>query len=89
MRFDHLNHKMIAYNNQLPALTVYVETQMEDKGWRNPPRCIPDKYKRKYEGKTKPTNHVLSYRDFYRTLPNLQWTQRARPSWLHEEQANV
>ena len=92
MRFENMpyaNEKMIAYNNQLPALTVYVETQMEDKGWRNPPRCIPKKYKRKYEGKTEPSNHVLSYRDFYRTLPNLQWTKRVRPSWLHEEQANV
>ncbi|MAS48169.1 MAG: hypothetical protein CL557_12280 [Alphaproteobacteria bacterium] len=77
------NEKMIELNNQLPALTVYVETQMEDKGWRNPPRCIPKKYKRKYEGKTEPSNHVLSYRDFYKNLPNLQWTKRGVPSWLH------
>ena len=82
------DHRFGTYHksmNMLPAASVAVWETMPDRGWKNPPRCIPDEFKLdydEYEGTV--SCHVASYRDFYRVgKAHLhQWTKRDVPEWL-------
>lgn len=61
-RYGHA-HKT---SSMLPALSVAVHVHMPDKGWRNPPRCMPDEYKVEFDTWDGPHScHVESYRRYY------------------------
>ena len=73
-----------ASQNLLPTLSVAMHTVMPDKGWRNPPRCMPDEYKIPYdtcEGIT--SCHVQSYRDYYaKAKAHLHGWRNGVPTWV-------
>ena len=80
-RYGHA-HKT---TQRLPTLSLAVHNYMPDNGWRNPPRCIPNEYKRDYATHVGPEScHVASYRDYYahdkRHLHT--YTRRHAPDWL-------
>lgn len=70
----------------LPTLSVAMHKVMPDLEWRNPPRCIPDKYKIEYDTWDDPAVpcHVQSYRDYYQhDKAHLhKWTNREAPIWI-------
>ena len=72
----------------LPTLSVAMHTVMPDRGWRNPPRCMPDEHKIDYldwlRGGYDQSCHTLSYRDYYATAKQHlhKWTNVEAPEWL-------
>lgn len=61
-RYGH-GHKT---SQMLPALSLAVHTFMPKRGWRNPPRCMPNEYKVDFgawDGEH--SCHVESYRRYY------------------------
>lgn len=75
----------------LPNLAVGLTAMPKGKGWRNPPRCIPDVYKLDYDKfvldpRHDTSCHVASYRWYYAADKTLmhKWTRRDKPEWLVE-----
>jgi hypothetical protein len=69
----------------LPTLSVAMHTVMPDRGWRNPPRCMPDEYKVDFDAWDGSVPcHVQSYRDYYADAKRHlhKWTNVETPEWL-------
>jgi hypothetical protein len=69
----------------LPTLSVAMHTVMPDRGWRNPPRCMPDDYKVDFDAWDGSVPcHVQSYRDYYADAKRHlhKWTNVEAPEWL-------
>lgn len=80
-RFGH-GHKSAEL---LPTLSMAMWTVLPENGWRNPPRCMPNEYKRAYDEHAGPEScHVASYRDYYRVAKAHlhKFTNREAPVWL-------
>lgn len=71
----------------LPNLIIH-SGYVPVRGWRNPPRCMPDQYKLDYDDWLKNGDgtpcHVASYRKFYQAEKTSchKWTRREPPAWM-------
>lgn len=69
----------------LPTLSMAIAEVMPSRGWRNPPRCMPNEYKIDYDTYAGDVPcHVASYRDYYRDAKSHihKWTNRPIPTWI-------
>ena len=92
--FAHGNDKSRFYEEMtlLPTL-VTGEKSLPDRGWRNPPRCVPDEFKLDYgvwkASGEENSSHVMSYRSYYANVKakgygGEAWVGGVKPSWFDD-----
>ena len=79
--------------NQLLWTLALGEKSLPDRGWRNPPRCVPDEFKLDYgvwkASGEENSSHVLSYRSYYANVKAkgfdcAEWDDCEKSSWFDD-----